>query len=340
MLTKEVDNLLHQAVNDISGDRVLICPLNWGIGHATRCVPIIKVLLEHKKTVIIAASGFPLEFLKLEFPDIETINFPGFRVKYSSKSSQVKILLMQLPHILKSLFREHKKLKQICQKHQIDTIISDNRFALWNNRVYSVYITHQLMIKVPFNSRYFEKILWRIHRWFIHRYDRCWIPDLPMPQSVAGDLTQKYKLPKNGYFIGILSRFTDLKTDSIVSPYEVIALVSGPEPQRSILENKLIQHLQKDLFKSLIIRGLPCEKIEETHILNITLLSHLDTPTLKQLLLTTPTIICRSGYSTLMDLISIDRKALLIPTPGQTEQEYLAQNMQQFGFKTLLQEYL
>jgi len=334
----EQDTLFDEAIDVVPGQRILVCPLNWGLGHASRCVPIIKALEARGKTVILAADGFPLEFFKQEFPHLSTIAFEGFKVKYSSDNEQVHAMLSQLPQFVRGIRKEHRAIKKICVQNQIDTVISDNRFGLWNKRVYTIYMTHQLMVKMPFKWRITEKLIWLLHRFVIKKYNTCWIPDLPDYQNLTGELTHKYPLPKNARFIGILSRFSKQKQPLIHSPYETIAMISGPEPHRSILENKLIKYLQKSLFPSLIVRGVPSQQTEEVNILNVKLLSHLDTPNLERLIASTPTIICRSGYSTLMDLVSLDKKAILIPTPGQTEQEYLAENMKPLGFTVIPQD--
>lgn len=330
--------LFDEAMDAVPGQRILVCPLNWGLGHASRCVPIIKALEARGKSILLAAEGFPLEFLKQEFPHLETIQFDGIQVKYARDGEQFQAMLSQLPQFIRGIIKEHHHIKKLCVDHQIDTVISDNRFGLWNKRVFSIYMTHQLVVKMPIKWKFLERFVWSLHRSFIKRYDTCWIPDLSDAQNLTGDLTHKYPLPKNGRFIGILSRFSKQSSLLENSPYETVALLSGPEPHRSILENKLIKYLQKSLFPSLIIRGVPSQNGEEVNIFNVKLLSHLDTPTLQRLIDSTPRIICRSGYSTLMDLVSLDKKAILIPTPGQTEQEYLAENMKHLGFTVIHQD--
>ena len=337
-MNQEMGLLFETAMDNVPGQNVLVCPLDWGLGHAARCVPIIKALEARGKNVLLAADGFPLEFLKQEFPHLEHISFPGFKVKYATDDNQMGAMFTQLPQFLKGIRQEHRAIKKICAQYQIDTVISDNRFGLWNRRVYSIYMTHQLVVKMPIKWHKLEKLVWFVHRLFINQYNTCWIPDFANHENLTGELTHKYKLPKKAQFIGILSRFSSTLEVSGHSPYETIALISGPEPHRSILENKLIKHLQKSLFPSLIVRGVPSQQTEEVNILNVKLLSHLDTPTLQSLIASTPTVMCRSGYSTLMDLVSLDKKAILIPTPGQTEQEYLAEHMKQLGFTVFSQD--
>ncbi len=323
---------LHDIIDDIRGQRVLVCPLNWGLGHATRCVPIVKELLAHEKTVILAAEGQAFSFLKKEFPELQIINFQGINANYGSGKSQVFAMLRQVPKFLYQIWREHRELKKIIAENNIETVVSDNRFGLWNKRVQSIYITHQLMVKMPMKWRFLEKTIWRFHGWFIKHYQRCWIPD-DEQKKLSGDLAHKFPLPQNARFIGILSRFSDVKTDeNCVSPYQTIALISGPEPQRTLFENQLIAKFQNNKNATLIVRGLPSESAEMAKIGNITFKNHLETNELAQFLSTTPNIICRSGYSNLMDLTTLNRTATLVPTSGQTEQEYLAEYVQKFGF--------
>lgn len=322
---------------DVRGTRVLVCPLNWGLGHATRCVPIVRALMAAGKHVIVAADGEPLAFLQQEFPNIETIEFGGLTVKYAPGKSQIGAMLRQMPKFLLQIWREHLKIGEIIEKKQIDTIISDNRFGLWHKQICSIYITHQLMVKMPMKWRFLEPIVWRIHGWFIAQYDYCWIPD-KAENGLSGDLSHKYPLPENGRFIGILSRFDGdtNQTPPPTSPYNTIALVSGPEPQRTLFEQQLVELLSATHRPNLIVCGRPTTH-NTRRTGQITLIDHLDSATLQTLLQTTPHIICRSGYTTLMDLVTLQRTATLVPTPGQTEQEYLAEYVQKFGFELLVQ---
>jgi len=208
-----------------------------------------------------------------------------------------------------------------------DMIISDNRFGLWNKNVHSVYITHQLMIKMPQGLKFLEPIVWRFHRFFILKYDECWIPDYEGEKNLSGDLAHKYPLPKNAKFIGSLSRFSLLKNIVPKNEYQTVAVLSGVEPQRSIFEKELIKRLENCAEKTLIVQGKPQKEKQIQTIQNLTIVSHLETSELASVLLGAKQIISRSGYSTIMDLDALNclHKAELIPTPGQTEQEYLAE---------------
>lgn len=337
----QTNSLLQEVITTLKGNKILLCPLNWGLGHATRCVPIVNALIQAGKEVVVAADGFALEFLKQEFPHLQTIKFSGMQVEYSNSDSQNKILAKKIPYFIKSIATEHKQLQKIVAQHHINTVISDNRFGLWHKHIETVYITHQLLVKMPPELKFAERFVWHIHRRIISKYNHCWIPDVSGKDNLSGDLSHLYPLPKNAAFVGWLSRFQQQPQDSSkTSPYEVVALLSGPEPQRSILEQKLVNYLQRSLFPSLIVRGIPSKITDKMKIANIDLISHINTQELQQLIVNAPTVICRSGYSTLMDLMTLGKKAVLIPTPGQTEQEYLAENLKEKGFKILLQNEL
>lgn len=302
---------------------ILVCPLNWGLGHASRCIPIIQKLIDENNDVIIATDGYPLQLLRNKFPQLKFIDFPSYDIKYSKGKSQVWAMLCSVPRILWRIYKEHQELKKIVSAHNVETIISDNRFGLWHNEIHSIYITHQLMVKMPRLLQFMERPIWRLHRFFINKYDECWIPD-DEELKLSGDLAHKYPLPNNAKFIGILSRFSTVEASSYLPKYHTAVIISGPEPQRSIFEQEMKEKLLLTDGDCILVQGLPDSKIKEQKINNLRIVSHLADAEMKQLLLETPNIICRSGYTSLMDLAYLGRKATLIPTPGQTEQEYLA----------------
>lgn len=306
--------------------KILICPLNWGLGHATRCVPIIQQLMIEGHELAVAADGFPLEFLRQEFPTLRFIELPSYSIYYSSGNSQIISMLFSIPNIIRGIVNEHYWLKKLLKTEPFEQVISDNRFGMWNKRVHSIYISHQLMVKMPRGLKMFETLVWLIHRCFINRYNECWIPDNKENNGLSGDLSHKYPLPKNAKFIGIQSRFQNLIDIQPDSRFEVAAIVSGIEPQRTIFEKSLIEKYRNADYRTLIITGQPQVGNPKTTIGNITLITHLSDFEMASVLLGTKKVISRSGYSTIMDLSTLNclHKVEFIPTPGQTEQEYLA----------------
>ena len=300
--------------------RILVCPLNWGLGHATRCIPIIRLLLQKNAEVIIAAEGASLELLKKEFPSLQFIDLKGYNIVYPAKGSMLLKMLLSIPKIISGIIKEHKALKKIIVQHNINIVISDNRYGLWNNTIKSIFITHQLMVK----NRFAENLAHRIILTFVKKYDECWIPDVESTDNLSGELSHKYPLSRNTFFIGTLSRFK--KNEAAVShKYDVLAIVSGPEPQRSIFKKLVIEQLKQSKLKALVICGKPQENQSKQTIDNLEIISHLTTEELQNAILQSNIIIARSGYSSIMDLAVLGKKAVFIPTPGQTEQEYLAE---------------
>jgi predicted glycosyltransferase len=305
---------------------ILVAPLNWGIGHAARCIPLIRKWKDEGHSIYLAANGESFYLLHNEFPMLPYIELPECNIHYSHSHSQVGAMMLQLPMLFISILKEHRLLRKVVKEHAISLIVSDNRFGLWHRHIKSIYITHQMMIKAPKSIRWTEPLLWLLHHWVISKYDECWIPDVADDYNLSGDLAHKYPLPHHAYFIGWLSRFPVPDAPIVNKHYQTICLLSGPEPHRTLLEENLINRFRDVNELTLIVRGKPSLQEERISFGNVDLISHLETTDMQAYILDTPTIICRSGYSTLMDLKALNKTATeLIPTPGQTEQAYLAQ---------------
>jgi predicted glycosyltransferase len=236
---------------------------------------------------------------------------------------------VQSPSIIYGIFREHRQLEEIIRDYRIDAVISDNRFGMWSKKVYSVYMTHQLQIKAPERMKWAEPWLYKAHQWFISKYNECWVPDFPGSNNLSGDLSHQYPLPGNSHFIGFLSRFNTenilVDTDDSTKGPEVLIMLSGPEPQRSIFEDIILKEMAVLPQQNVVIlRGLPGKSVQSSPLPGVVSYNHLPDKKISRLIRSAGTIICRPGYSTIMDLVTLGRNAILVPTPGQTEQEYLA----------------
>lgn len=308
--------------------KVLIAPLDWGLGHATRCIPLIHAFLDLGSEVVLAASGPQAQILKQEFPQLTLLPLPGYAVRYSRKGSTLALrLLLQAPRILKTIREEYRWLKQVQKIYQFNLIVSDNRFGLWHHAVPGIFITHQLQIQTP--NSWLEKRIQRINYKYIQRFQQCWVPD-NKAIALAGKLSHPQVLPGIPVqYMGLLSRMR--KTNSPVQ-YKYCFLLSGPEPQRSILEKRLLEQIEHLESSCLLIRGLPGAQLTLPATKNCTIIQHAATDELMHLLASSEFIVCRSGYTSLMELMAMQRKMILIPTPGQTEQQYLADYFMQQGW--------
>ena len=209
--------------------RILVAPLDWGIGHATRCISIIKALIENGYEVVIAADNRPLHLLSTEFPKTEIIRLEGYNITYSRNIPMSINMIFQIPKILLQIRKEHINLDEIIKNYNIDGVISDNRYGLHSKKVPCVFITHQLEIKSP----YFTKHIRNFNYNYINKFDFCWIID-DKETNLAGSLSSPKIQPKNTIYIGTQSRFN---YKEIKKKYDFLAIVSGPEPQRTILES-------------------------------------------------------------------------------------------------------
>lgn len=312
-------------MDNINIHRVLIAPLDWGLGHATRCIPIIKSFQALNIDVLIAAEGACAALLSKEFPGIRIIPLNGYRIQYAKTAmGLIGTLIQQLPKILRSIKSEHLWLEKIIQEENIDLVISDNRYGLYTQQVPCVFITHQLTIKTPFE--FLERVIQKINYRFINRFSACWVPDTATEINIAGQLSHPIKLPKTPVsYMGIVSRMEQKKTSE--TQFDYCFLISGPEPQRTILEEKILNCLPKLDGKIILVRGLPSVNSAVVVPSNTICFNHLPTNELEPMLAASDLIICRSGYTSVMELVGLKKNALLIPTPGQTEQVYLAKKL-------------
>jgi hypothetical protein len=311
---------------------ILICPLEWGLGHAGRMVPLAKRLMELNHNVFFGSGEEHLCFFRKEVTGATYIHFPGFRITYSRFLPQYLIILLNAPVLLYHIILEHKRLKKIIREYSIDIVISDNRIGLWNSEIKSVFITHQLRILFPRPFRFLEFIGKGLVRSVIKNYTLCFVPDLEGELNVSGRLSHGTRLSGNVRYIGILSRFES--NTSLKNPLsgKSLVMLSGPEPQRSIIKQKLLNIFLSNGMPAAFLEGKPGETEESNTIKNIVCFNHPSQDKTINLINESETIITRAGYTTIMELISLGRSALLIPTYGQTEQEYLADHLSQNGW--------
>ena len=278
--------------NEIHSSRVLVAPLNWGLGHAARCIPLIRELLKNSNTVILASSGESLKLLQDTFPVSKAFSLPDYRITYGKNSLALSIFT-QIPDILNAIKQEHKETIDIVENNKIDYIISDNRYGVWTEKTRNICITHQLKLMVPHPFRALAKLL---NERMLSRFDEIWVPDYEGTPNLSGALSHCKFNHKSIRFIGPLTRFENM----YILPekeFDALFILSGPEPQRSIFETKIIAEKIYD-------------RLHELELLDLFIKAR--------------SVISRSGYSSLMDYHALGINAVIVPTPGQAEQEYLA----------------
>jgi hypothetical protein len=335
--------------------KVLVAPLDWGLGHATRCIPIIKELLNQKCQVIVAAEGAQKALLHEEFPFLTFVELPGYRVRYGKNRALTFMqLIASIPKILIRIKRENGWLRRFADRERPDLVLSDNRYGLYLPGTITIFITHQLSIRTPF-GKVADRLLQRINYSAIGRFSVCWVPDTAGADGLAGELSHPKRMPPiPTRYIGWLSRMEVMPAPSIRDrsrdrsslegpapgedlpeiDFDVLVLLSGPEPQRTILEKMIIKQAGDCDCKMVVVRGLPGGGGRSlaaargggplmTRAGNVVIYDHLPADELERLMLRSDVVLSRPGYSTVMDLRRVGKKAIFIPTPGQTEQEYL-----------------
>ncbi len=299
----------------VSKGRILLAPLDWGLGHATRCIPIAHQLERHGFEVFFATNGRALRLLMSEFPNRHFIKLEEYNIRYSKNGNMAVSMLLQSLKIWRTIRAENRQLNSLIDDYQIEGVISDNRYGLYSKKVPCMFITHQLTIQTPVLGSFIKSINFK----FIKKFSECWIPDNPQ-QSLSGRLSDAEACPIKCKHLGGVSRFKAMtKTDEL----EILAVLSGPEPQRTLFEKILIEQLSSLNKTSLLVLG-KTEDSSSYQIGKLNVIGHLQTEALNQAMANASVVICRSGYSTILDLAKLNKKAIFVPTPGQTEQEYLA----------------
>ena len=297
--------------------RILIAPLNWGLGHATRCIPLIRQYLQEGADVVLGGTGESLQLLSKHFPQLKVVELAPLELQYSKGKSQVGAMLRALPQFIHFIRANRKRMEEIVRRMEIDTVISDNCFGVYSRRCECVYMTHQLHICLPQGWKWLEPLADKVHAQLYKRYSQIWVPDNEDGECLSGALGHPARVDARVKYIGVLSRFT--KDERLLAnrkrEYDVVAVLSGLEPQRTIFEQEIRQRYANSDKRVLIVRG----KVNEQDFP--------DDEALKKVLYGAELIIARSGYSTIMDLwaLGLLDRAELHPTPGQSEQEYLAQ---------------
>ena len=303
--------------------RILVAPLNWGIGHATRCVPIINALLQKGYEPVIASDGDALRLLRKEFPELTFLSLQSYDIKYAEKRCFFKwVLFKQSKKIYKAIKAEKKQVDRIVNEFAISGIISDNRLGVWSDKIPSVYLTHQLNVLSGVTSKTTSKI----HQRFIKQFDRVWVPDFEKAPNLSGKLGHLFpqKSTLKITYIGPLSRLIKKSSEK---KYDIMVLLSGPESQRHLLEEKLFKQLKTYNGKILFVKGKINTKQTVSKLKPFTVYNFMTSKDLEEAINCSELIISRSGYTTIMDLAALEKRAFFIPTPGQSEQEYLAESL-------------
>ena len=316
---------------------LLFSSLDWGLGHTTRSIPLLKEFLNYGCNLIVACNSIQKEILQPELQGAVFVDLEGYGLIYGHTGWGTRLkLIFQLRKILTRIKKENDWLNSFINKNEVDALISDNRYGFYHPGIPSVFITHQLFVETGYGS-FFNKISQKFLYKYINRFSECWVPDFKKNNSLAGKLSQpKINLAVPVKYLGALSRFE--KCDQTTEKkFDLLIMLSGPEPQRTILEKLMLKQSQRVEIKIALVRGLPAES-EELHNGQVKIFNHLKADQLNNLICASEMVICRSGYTTIMDLVKLKKKMIVIPTPGQPEQEYLAEHLSQNNLAVIVKQ--
>jgi uncharacterized protein (TIGR00661 family) len=297
---------------------------SWGLGHATRSLPLIRKLISEDHNLTIITSGRTLKLLQREIKDdAQYMDVPDYPILISEDAKRVMVKsLVYWPSFIRRMQVGLAILTKLLQRKNYDMILSDGRYDMYNKKIPSFFISHQMRIMNPLRIKFLETASELFNHFFFKRFYGVLVPDYRQ-DDLSGDLSHNLKLLDENrlHYVGILSDFKRRKTKKDI---DYLVSLSGPELQRKILEKKLLSQLEGLKGKIVVTLG----KAEATHQKsddNIRVYSYLSKEKREEILNRTKLVISRSGYSTIMDLAVINTKALMIPTPGQIEQQYLAE---------------
>ncbi|MBO4873701.1 MAG: hypothetical protein J5542_00115 [Bacteroidales bacterium] len=320
-----------------AGSKILVAPLDWGLGHASRCVPIVRFFIANGFEVVLGGGGDSLRYLCTRFPELTYVELPSARMTYGRRGMVSLPFLFSMFRFASNIRREHRALEKIISDYSIDYVFSDNRLGLYSEAVPSFYMTHQLNFDNGFLNRSAARMMKRLHLRYINKYRYCLVPDVDGEMSLSGKMSNTDLSVKH---IGPLSRFYGMKVAKVDEEFDLL-LLSGVEPQRTVLENIFIKKYSSMPNARLhIIRGVPSGD-EISLPANITSENNPSDERIASLIVSAHRVFCRSGYSSLCDLAALGRRAVLVPTPRQPEQEYLAEHFKgKFGFVAYSQDEL
>lgn len=314
--------------------KIIVAVLDWGLGHASRSIPIINNFIQEEHEVYLASSGDAKNLLEKEFPNLEMIDLPPYNVSYH-KGSFIMSIIQQLPRIKQTIYKENDIISEWVEKIKPDLIFSDNRYGCYHLKVRSVLMTHQLRPLAPKSAFFLKPLIPIVFRSFYKRFNEFWVPDFASEPSLSSVLSHSSPELKPK-FIGPLSRFQYKGTPQEYK-FKLTVILSGPEPQRSNLEKILRKQLLAFPYESVLVRGV-MEDAEPIEVGRLTIYNYMLTEQLEEQIYNSAMVLTRSGYSSIMDLSTMKKKALFVPTPGQTEQEFLAEELEKKGIAPYMKQ--
>lgn len=320
--------------------RIIVSPLSWGLGHVTRDAPIVDYLLEKGHEIVFVATGRALTYARRRYADCRAIELPDMPPPYSKTRFFVPMFLKFIPRMLRAIREEHERSQRIFDEVKPDLIFSDNRYGIWSRDIPSFILSHQIRLKTPPALSPLEVFTEAWARSHLKHFTRVIVPDYDGQQTLSGRLSHDLCFWSRDelYYAGQLSTIRPAELPQDVA---VFISLSGPEPQRTVLEEIIRQQVAsiEHMGKIVVTLGKPEAANKETLGQNVECFSFLPSERQQEMMNRARLVVSRSGYTTVMELAELGRRALYIPTPGQTEQEYLSRYYEEHGMYHSVSQY-
>jgi hypothetical protein len=295
---------------------IAVAVLHWGLGHATRSAQFITELENLGFHPLIVSSGAALEWLSARFPHLPAESLTDPDIQYGKHGPDLWWrLLRKGPAFFRRIQEEKQRAKILFDRYpSIQACISDHCLGFYAPEKPSILLAHQLNlpVRLPGIQAFYKTMLRPFHQ--------IWVPDVAEEPTWSGKLSHPSPCPEKTKYIGLLPHFQE----TLGEAKHVLILLSGPEPQRSLLEKALVAHWPADMdYPVCCIRGTtkPATTNFPSHW---KILNRASTEEVKKAIRHASGVVARNGYTTLMDLAYTPLPVLFIPTPGQPEQQYLA----------------
>jgi uncharacterized protein (TIGR00661 family) len=302
--------------------KVLYGVNSWGLGHASRSLPIMRKLINEKNEVTVVSSGRTLEYLKKELgKSAKYLKLHDYPKPYSKYNLFLAKFSAYLPLILKAIAEEQLKTMKIINKGKYNLLISDHRYGFGSRKIPSYLMMHQLRLVTPFRLAVVEEVTELFHFSMLLRFKKIIVPDFKN-KSLSGDLSHSLDI-FNGWNVEYIGPLSDLRKRDLKEDIDYLFTISGPEPSRTVFQKKILEQIKNIDGKIVVVLG-KAEKKKSKQKENIEIHDYLKSDKFEEIMNRSKMIVSRSGYSTLMDIVELKKKAMFVPTPQQTEQEYLA----------------
>lgn len=311
--------------------KILFTILNMGLGHVSRSLPLINDLRSRGIQLYIGSSGRSLLFLQDEVQNTGFIELPDYELTYSQKGVSLPILFSQIPSLLGKIHQEHNVIESVIERENINLVLSDHRYGCYSHQVPSIFISHQLRFITPPYLRLFEFVGTGFNKWFHQKYDKVVVPDiLKGSEGIISGKLSRQDHDKKYFFTGIMSSL--YKMENCQQDIDILISVSGPEPQRTIFEQIVRSQMEMMEGNIIVLLGKPESGVIEEPRGHLKIIHHASRKLMNDLLNRAKLVVTRPGYSTIMEIAELGKKALFIPTLGQTEQLYLAERLVKNGW--------